>query len=254
MIFDTLNDKYYVGKAVDLEIRWRRGHLKNAKGKRPRCYIDRAIRKYESQNFVLIPYEKWNSEVEALIQEILLIKTLRTLGKTLYNVTDGGEGISGYKYTPEQREKCRQAAIRRWQDPETRKKMIDGHRGKRNITPQTRAKWSKDAKQRWLDPEMRRKNITGLIAAQNRPETKARKSASMKIAANKPEFKKRYCKPIRQIDLRSNKTIATYQSLGEAATAVNGDAGFISRRCHLNKTAYGFRWQFITRTNQTPSN
>jgi hypothetical protein len=41
--------------------------------------------------------------------EIGLIKCFRRMGVSLTNMTDGGDGISGYKFTPEQRETLSEA-------------------------------------------------------------------------------------------------------------------------------------------------
>lgn len=46
---------------------------------------------------------KWASESDALAHEIFLIDTFRHLEHPLTNLTDGGEGISGFRATPEQR-------------------------------------------------------------------------------------------------------------------------------------------------------
>jgi hypothetical protein len=53
----------------------------------------------------------WKTEAEALDHEILLIDCFRDMGYNLANLTDGGEGTSGYKHTPEQIEKNRQAKL-----------------------------------------------------------------------------------------------------------------------------------------------
>ena len=51
----------------------------------------------------------WDVEEEALDHEKLLISCFRDMGYKLANLTDGGEGTSGYKYTPEQIETSRLA-------------------------------------------------------------------------------------------------------------------------------------------------
>jgi len=53
----------------------------------------------------------WNTEAEALEHEMLLINCFRDMNYELANLTDGGEGTSGYKHTIEQIERNRKAKI-----------------------------------------------------------------------------------------------------------------------------------------------
>jgi hypothetical protein len=53
----------------------------------------------------------WKTEAEALDHEMLLISCFKDMGYDLANLTDGGEGTSGYKHTPEQIEKNRLAKL-----------------------------------------------------------------------------------------------------------------------------------------------
>ena len=49
----------------------------------------------------------WNTDEEALDHEKLLISCFKDMGFKLVNLTDGGEGISGYKHTQEAIQKMR---------------------------------------------------------------------------------------------------------------------------------------------------
>ena len=53
----------------------------------------------------------WKTEIEALEHEMLLINCFRDMGYKLANLTNGGEGTSGYKHTLEQIERNRKAKI-----------------------------------------------------------------------------------------------------------------------------------------------
>ena len=81
----------------------------------------------------------WCKEQEALDHEIFLIDCFRTLGHPLVNLTNGGDGISGYTHSnefkkwqservkkeyenPEQKEKRRLSQIKRFASDEVRKK------------------------------------------------------------------------------------------------------------------------------------
>jgi hypothetical protein len=54
---------------------------------------------------------EWKTEAEALEHEMFLIQCFRDMGYSLANLTDGGEGTSGYKHTPEQVERNRRAKL-----------------------------------------------------------------------------------------------------------------------------------------------
>ena len=100
----------YVGKTIDFKRRMR--DHKNGKSI-DKSYVERSIRKHGWHNF----------KVEILIDDVpkedlsnletCYIAVKDTLYPNGYNLTKGGEGISGYIFTPEQRENSRQAAIRR---------------------------------------------------------------------------------------------------------------------------------------------
>ena len=53
------------------------------------------------RNFTVEVLANWNTEEEAHSHEILLISCFKDMGYNLANVTNGGEGCSGYKHTEE---------------------------------------------------------------------------------------------------------------------------------------------------------
>ena len=68
-------------------------------------YWNNIVSKYGTPTVKII--SEWGTEQEALHHEIALIKCHREQGLVLCNLTDGGEGTSGYKATPEQIENNR---------------------------------------------------------------------------------------------------------------------------------------------------
>lgn len=108
-IYNTINGKIYVGKSSELEKRWSR-HKRVALGgkeKYPNTFsiIHAAMRKYGHENFIFKIVENFSTEEEALSRETEWILTLRSLNYLLYNLTNGGEGSSGYTHTPEAKKK-----------------------------------------------------------------------------------------------------------------------------------------------------
>ena len=87
------------------------------KGKRRRAYAmdgrnshwQNIVNKYGRPHVELLA--RWDTETEAFDHEKLLISCFRDMGFVLANKSDGGEGTSGYKHTPEQIEKNRQSKL-----------------------------------------------------------------------------------------------------------------------------------------------
>ena len=66
----------------------------------------RALRKYGFDNFKVEQLSKHETEEEALAEEVRMIALLNTRNRDIgYNMTDGGDGASGYKFTDEQRKR-----------------------------------------------------------------------------------------------------------------------------------------------------
>lgn len=112
-ITNLVNGKLYVGKSQhDLlcgSTRWEI-HLKVAKGgkeKYPRSFstIHKAIRKYSPKNFTYEIVKEFTTESSALKAETSLISKLRKSGYILYNLTDGGDGLSGFTHSKMSRQK-----------------------------------------------------------------------------------------------------------------------------------------------------
>ena len=101
LITNTENGKQYVGKTVNkyLSNRWS-GHKHSARNGSP-YYFHKAIRKYGPDVFVVTPLGRFNEPTLGLAEQ-LFITELGTRAPKGYNLTDGGEGVSGFKRTPEQ--------------------------------------------------------------------------------------------------------------------------------------------------------
>jgi len=127
------------------------------------------------------------TEEDSFVKEIELIKHYgrKDLGTgILRNRTNGGEGVSGYKFTDEQRAKLTNIM----NSPEVRAKKYAGMKN-HWMNPETRAKRSIDTKNRFEDLEFRAK----MTAAQKKrratqtvtKESREKQSSSMKISWRK---------------------------------------------------------------------
>jgi len=107
-IENKANGKKYIGKTNNVKIRFK-SHLAIAAGGKEKYpkhfqYIHAAINKYGKENFWFGCIDFCFSEEDALVQEIFWIQFHKTRNYARgYNLTDGGEGISGYKHTQKTR-------------------------------------------------------------------------------------------------------------------------------------------------------
>lgn len=124
--------------------------------------------------FILVLQECEN-EIQALATEVRLIALFRTVGFNLTNLTNGGDGVSGYVPTPEARAKIGAAHKGRAVSPETCAKLKAAGKG-RVFSEETRAKISISNTGKVMPPETRAK----LSAWERTPEIRARMAASQR--------------------------------------------------------------------------
>lgn len=107
IITNEVNGKSYIGKCTDHKERWRR-HLiiaQNGPSDLRFQIVHRAIRKYGKENFTFKILETWPDEPKALAREVCLIDKYNTFKGAGYNCTSGGEGISGFRFSDEAKQK-----------------------------------------------------------------------------------------------------------------------------------------------------
>lgn len=133
-LINKTNNKKYVGKAEKTAWkRWLR-HVRDAY--KPDCTtaIGRAILKYNEKNFELFIIDNSLTPGELNQKEKYWIKELNTLVPNGYNLTEGGEGVSGIKQSEETKNKKRQAMKGKQFTEEHKKNISIGSKGiaKRN--------------------------------------------------------------------------------------------------------------------------
>lgn len=94
----------YVGQTTQGLKRRFRDHLRFSK-KESRAYLSRAIRKYGGDRFTISLIASAKDREELTRLEIFWIKTLKTKYPHGYNLTEGGEGCSGFVRSDENRKK-----------------------------------------------------------------------------------------------------------------------------------------------------
>lgn len=102
MFKNKINGKVYIGKTIN----WKRrelGHKHSAKN--PKYHFGRALRKYGWENFEIICLIDDVPEEDLDDLETEYIKLYNSNNPAFgYNLTKGGEGVSGYEFTEEQRQ------------------------------------------------------------------------------------------------------------------------------------------------------
>jgi group I intron endonuclease len=186
---NKINGKCYVGKTTGpLAKRWR-GHVYDAKySKSKNRLFANALRKYTQDGFTLSVLAKApNSQLSTM--EKIWIFLMNSMTPNGYNLTEGGEGAVGYKFSEEDRKKI-SAGVRaivttsfrsklsaaqkgRKHSPETRQKISLGNKGKnlgRKRSPET----SEKIRKTMATPEMKKRLREAHLGRHN-PSEEARK-------------------------------------------------------------------------------
>lgn len=105
---NTANGKSYIGITRKTLSERMNGHKSGASGTRSNAAFHRAIRKYGWDSFVWSTLRECSTAEELKSAERELIALYGT-NKTGYNMTEGGDGTSGYEITAEARAKIAQS-------------------------------------------------------------------------------------------------------------------------------------------------
>jgi group I intron endonuclease len=161
----------YVGYTTQANPRMRlRGHISDARNKR-HAYVQKWVASLLAEGLepVMVVIEEVPADGDRVEAERRWIAHFRAAGARLANLTDGGDGCSGYVMTPEARA------------------YISAHRKASGITPENRAKMAAAAKLVFESPEyraklsaMRQGENTAMYGKKHKPETLVKMSAARK--------------------------------------------------------------------------
>jgi group I intron endonuclease len=176
-ITNQLNNKVYIGQAVDPSRRWT-DHKWNAKQENPIQYISRAMGKYGVENFIFEVIATCRTQEDANETETILIQQYNSRDKQFgYNIKPGGNNAP---HAEETKEKMRQATIQQ---------IIEkGHPAAgRIVTEEERELHRKARLEKPIEytSELRKKMSESHIGIKDSEETKKRKSESAKEAWEK---------------------------------------------------------------------
>lgn len=206
-IKNTVNGKVYVGLSIHMELRWGE-HLALL---RNGCHYNRHLQgsydKYGEGAFEFSVLEYCDDDRLREREKFWIEKT--GAYNNGYNLTLGGDGVSGYVQSEEEKER-RAAAIRKnyadhperkvetskrsramWQDQEQREKILANLR-EATRTDEYRQKLSSAAKKNWSDEEYLSNQAARFQEASRTPEAQAKRNASVKKTyANDPVLRMR---------------------------------------------------------------
>lgn len=266
---NKINNKVYIGQTCQNPTeRWDNGN-----GYKTCTYFHHAINKYGWDNFEHIIFAENLTKDEANRMEKILIILYNTKNPQYgYNLTDGGEGVSGYKMTEEQKEKIRCALRGRTPSEETKRKIGEAHKGmthseetkqilrmkhkKENLSEETINKMSQTAKERFENPEN-----NPFYGKRHSDDAKAKMSefATKRLSnpENHPLYGKHHTEETKRklkesscrtsvVQLLLDGTIVTiYDSIREAERQTKIGHSHISNCCKGKQgIAGGFKWMY----------
>jgi hypothetical protein len=211
---------------------------------------------------------QWPTEAEAFEHEKFLIECFRHMGAPLVNMTDGGEGVSGLKFTETQVAALKARVKRQWETD--REKMMasltsDEFKAKISVTsteyanrPEVKARVSAQAKERANDPLVKAKQTALFKDVANRPNVKAQLSARMKAHNARPEIKAamsgknsfRARAVVCSNDMRFDTMAQAIEWLHSMGFTKAASASLHHPLRDPSRMAYGFHWRYAE-TNES---
>ena len=182
---------FYIGKGIG-----RRAYSKNRND-----YWKRIVAKYGYEVQILA---YWDTEEEALDHEVLLISCMKDMKIELCNLTDGGEGATGYKHTNE-------------------------HKTKLKGNSYGASTWGMTFKGKKHSEESKAKMSYVRIGNKNKAGTTLSKESKAKISASnlgKPKFKKRVLTAEQVLEIRPR---IGYRNIAQLAREYNVGESTIRR-------------------------
>ena len=138
LITNTVNGKQYVGKTqISTAHSWWQHCYEARIGSH--CAVHRAIRKYGRASFTIEDIDIAESTADLASKERAWIAKLSSRTPRGYNLTDGGEGVAGFKMSEESRQRMIERLRGFKHSEESCRHMGESHRGKKR-RPETMAK------------------------------------------------------------------------------------------------------------------
>jgi group I intron endonuclease len=149
-VTNLINNKIYIGKTLKTLSKRKSCHFAHAKAGSSN-YFHRAIRKYGKENFVWEVIDQCLFAESLVAMEKYYIEKFNCQKPNGYNLTAGGEGMFGYKYSEESKQKMREShgekqkginhpMYGKHHSEEAKNKMRIGHIGKKQTAEHKKKK------------------------------------------------------------------------------------------------------------------
>ena len=257
MIQNKVNNKMYIGQAVDIEDRWK-AHRSGLRGDyHDNTHLQNSWKRDGEENFEFTILLECEESDLNMYEEYYIFDLMTFDPRVGYNKNYGGK--SG-RPTAETKRKLSESAKGRQFSEETRRKLSETKKGKQ-LSEETKRKISeanKGKKGYWygkqLSEETKRKMSEANKDKQLSEETKRKMSESRKGEKNpnygkqlSEEHKRKLSKPVVQIDPTTNKIVKMWESAREADRQGGFDFKNISQCCNgKRKTHKGYKWMFLS--------
>jgi group I intron endonuclease len=134
-VINKINGKIYIGQTIRKLRRRKNNHYADARRQAYNSVFHNSLMKYDEDTFKWEIIENCDSKEELDEMEFHYIKQFNTLRPNGYNLTLGGDGMVGFKFTMEQRRRMSDIAMGRKMTEAARLKLIKNHAdfsGKKN--------------------------------------------------------------------------------------------------------------------------
>lgn len=232
------NGKVYIGiTCQEPKYRWGKDGNKYENNE----HFSRAIKKYGWNNISHdILFDGLSKDEACRLECELISKYQCNDPKFGYNMTNGGDGVDGYKFSDEQ------LAIRRERFKGENNPMY-GKCGELN--PMYGKKHTEEAKKKMSDAARKRVGeLSSFYGKHHKEESKYWKGKHLpkevrdKISKSHDKDKK----PVKQIDVKTGNVIQIFPSIMDAARALNINESSIIRTCKGKQhTSLGFKWEYV---------
>ncbi len=147
---NKINQKVYIGKTTHGLEKRRKRHEDNSLNSKLNNYFYKAMRKHGFDSFKWEIIDRANTEKELNILEQFYIADYKEKGQ-VYNLTNGGDGISGFVFSEESKRKMSKAHKGKKQTKESKRKLSEAGKGNkhnlgRKASKETKRKMSESGK------------------------------------------------------------------------------------------------------------
>lgn len=127
---NLINDKCYIGQTISSLAHRKRQHKCEAVNNYSNMILSKSIRKYGWENFSWEIICECSARKELNEKETFYIENYNTYTPNGYNLTKGGDGISGFHWSEESKQKQRERNLGKKLSEEHKKNISNGTIGK----------------------------------------------------------------------------------------------------------------------------